>query len=61
VKRWLRDERSERRGRIATVYHLIPGASGEAYRKAITRASADAGLQVTVSGPWPAYAFADTW
>jgi hypothetical protein len=61
VKRWLRDERTERRGRIATVYHLIPRASGEAYRKAITRASADAGLHVTVSGPWPAYAFADTW
>jgi hypothetical protein len=61
VKRWLRDERVERHDRIATVYHLIPRASAEAYRTALTRASADAGLHITVSGPWPAYAFADTW
>ena len=61
VARWLRDERVDRRDRIATVYHLIPRASAEAYHRAIVRAAVRAGLRVIVSGPWPAYAFADTF
>jgi hypothetical protein len=55
----VRDERVEKRERVATVYHLVPRASAEAYRRAIDRAAAAARLQVIVSGPWPAYAFVD--
>jgi hypothetical protein len=61
VGRWLRDERIERRGRIVTVYHLIPRTSAEAYRRAAMRAAAAAGLRIIVTGPYPAYAFADNW
>ena len=61
VGRWLRDERIERSGPIVTVYHLIPRSSAEAYRRAATRAAAAAGLRIIVTGPYPAYAFADNW
>ena len=61
VAKWLRDERVERRGGLVTVYHLIPRASAEQYRRTLTRAAAAAGFRVVVSGPWPAYAFADTF
>ena len=60
VRRWVRDERVERRGAIASVYHLIPRTAADGYRRAIGRAAAGGGLRVVVSGPWPAYAFADT-
>jgi hypothetical protein len=61
VAKWLRDERVERHGGLITVYHLIPRASAEQYRRTLTRAAASAGFRVVVSGPWPAYAFADTF
>lgn len=61
VRRWLRDERVERRGPTASVYHLIPRAAAGPYQRAAIRAAAAAGLPVVVSGPWPAYAFAETW
>ena len=57
VRRWVRDERVERRGTVASVYHLIPRTSADAYRRAVGHASADAGLRVIVTGPWPPYAF----
>lgn len=58
VERWVRDERVEKRGSVATVYHLVPRASADAYRARAERAAAAAGLQVIVTGPWPPYAFA---
>ena len=57
VRRWVRDERVERRGTVASVYHLIPRTSADAYRRAVSHACQDAGLTVIVSGPWPPYAF----
>ncbi len=61
VRRWLRDERVERRGPTASVYHLIPRAAAGSYQRAAIRAAAAAGLPVVVTGPWPPYAFAETW
>jgi hypothetical protein len=61
VQRWVRDERVEKRARVTTVYHLVPRASADAYRRAIDRATAAIDLQVVVSGPAPAYAFAEGW
>jgi len=58
VARWVRDERVERRGGVSSVYHLIPRGSAEAYRRAVQTSAAAAGLRLTVSGPWPPYAFA---
>jgi hypothetical protein len=57
VARWIRDERIERRGRLATVYHLIPRGSAAAYRRALARAMRRHGVPVAVSGPWVPYAF----
>ena len=59
VRRWVRAERVEKRGSIATVYHLIPRASAAAYRRALARRAAEADVRVVISGPWPPYAFAD--
>jgi hypothetical protein len=61
VAGFIRDERVERRGGIATVHHLIPRASAERYRIALERAAALAGVRLTLSGPWAPYAFAETW
>ena len=57
VRRWVRAERVEKRGGVASVYHLIPRGSAGAYRIAARRAAAESGLRVVVSGPWPPYAF----
>ena len=57
VRRWVRDERVERRGTVASVYHLIPRTSAGAYRRAVEHTSAAAGVTVVVTGPWPPYAF----
>ena len=57
VKRWLRAERVEHRAGVSSVYHLIPRASADAYRRAVQAAADAAGLRVIVSGPWPPYAF----
>jgi hypothetical protein len=61
VRRWTREERIEKRGRIASVYHLVPKASTGPYKAALERAARDAGVRVIVSGPFPPYAFADVW
>jgi hypothetical protein len=57
VRRWVRDERVEKRGRLASVYHLVPRGAAPAYRRALEAAAAAAGLRIVVSGPWPPYAF----
>jgi len=53
-----RRERHERPPLLASVYHLVPRESVDAYRAAVASAAEDAGVHVTISGPWPAYAFA---
>ena len=60
--RWVRDERIERRDETATVYHLIPRSSADAYLKAIERvARGHTDVSVRVTGPYPPYAFAESW
>ena len=61
VRRWVRDERMEKRGNVASIYHLIPAGSVERYRAALDGAAREANVRVIVSGPWPPYAFSDTW
>jgi hypothetical protein len=57
--RWVKGERVETRGEIASVYHLIPRGAVGPYRAAAMRAGKDAGLPLRVLGPRPPYAFAD--
>jgi hypothetical protein len=57
VRRWVRDERVERHGRVASIYHLVPRGSVDAYRRGVMRAAEAGGLRVLVSGPFPPYAF----
>jgi gas vesicle protein GvpL/GvpF len=57
VRRWVRDERVEKHGRVASVYHLVPRGSVDVYRRGVMRAAEAAGLRVLVSGPFPPYAF----
>ena len=58
----VREERLESHRRpplIASAYHLVARGSLEAYRARLDAAAAREGdLHVTVSGPWPPYAFA---
>ena len=61
VKRLVKDERVEKRARVATVNHLIPRSSVGTYRSAVERAAERAGLRVMVTGPFPPYAFAENW
>jgi hypothetical protein len=61
AKRWLKEERIEKRAGVATVNHLIPRGSANAYRKAVERAAERAGVRLMVSGPHPPYAFAENW
>jgi hypothetical protein len=48
---------------LASVYHLVPRNRGARYRARVARGARQLSpLRVTVSGPWPPYAFgADTW
>jgi hypothetical protein len=47
-------------GRVTTAYHLIDRGEGDAYRARVERcAAAIADVAVLVTGPGPAYAFAD--
>src|SRR5688572_31862586 len=46
VRRWVRDERIEKRAQVTSVYHLVPRASADAYRRAVDRATMAAALQV---------------
>ena len=61
VQRWVRAERVEKRGDVATLYHLVPRRVADRYRGALEKAARDANVRLLVSGPWPAYAFADGW
>jgi hypothetical protein len=46
---------------VTTVYHLVPRGSVAAYRRSLSNAAVAAGVQIHVSGPWPAYAFSGSW
>ena len=59
VRRWIRDERVEKHGRVASIYHLVPRSSITRYTSAIERTAREAGVRIIVSGPWPPYAFGD--
>ena len=61
IRRFVKDERVERRSGVATVHHLIPRAMAERYRAAVTGAAAESGVRLIVSGPFAPYAFADNW
>jgi len=61
LRRWVRAERVETRGNVATMYHLVPRSGVQPYRRAIARAARQADVRLLVSGPWPAYAFAGSW
>jgi hypothetical protein len=58
VRRWVKSERVERHGGIASVYHLVPRGSVAAYRRAMTAAAHAAGVRMVVTGPFAPYAFA---
>ena len=59
LNRWIRGERVEKRGTVATIYHLVPRASAETYRRALEATARATGVRLLVSGPFPPYAFAD--
>jgi Gas vesicle synthesis protein GvpL/GvpF len=61
VRRWVKDERVERQAAVASVYHLVPRDLIPAYRRALQGAAAASGVRLVISGPWPPYAFADSW
>jgi Gas vesicle synthesis protein GvpL/GvpF len=61
IRRFVKDERVERRSGIATVHQLIPRAMAERYRAAVERAAAESDIRLAVSGPFAPYAFADNW
>jgi hypothetical protein len=61
IRRFMKDERVERRSGVATVHHLIPRAMAERYRAAVERAAAEGDVRLTVSGPFAPFAFADNW
>lgn len=61
LARFVRAERVERHPApplLASVYHLVDRGAGAAYAEAVQEAAQRLSVQVTVSGPWPAYAFA---
>lgn len=61
VRRFVKDERVEKRAGIVTVNHLIPRAAAPRYLAAVERAATANHLRLMVSGPVAPYAFADNW
>jgi hypothetical protein len=59
VRGWVRAERVVRSGQVASVYHLIPRGSVQAYARAARSAAEAAGVRVVLTGPFPAYAFGE--
>lgn len=61
TRAFVRAARAERRAvgaSFATVYHLVDRASLAEWRRAVKKTKLE-GVTITVSGPWPPYAFAD--
>ena len=61
IRSYVKDERVEKRGGVVTINHLVPRGSVERYRDIVERAADEHALPLVVTGPWPPYAFADTW
>jgi hypothetical protein len=61
ISRYVKDERVEKRAGVVTINHLVPRAAADRYRSAVERTAADRGVRLIVTGPWPPYAFADSW
>ena len=59
VRRWVKAERVQRHGSLATVYHLIPRRSVDRYRSVVEDAARAAGIRLRVLGPRSPYAFVD--
>jgi gas vesicle protein GvpL/GvpF len=59
ARRWIKAERVQQKGSLATVYHLVPRRSADRYRSAVERAARDAGIRLRVLGPRSPYAFVD--
>ena len=57
VSRWVRAEKIERRAGIASVHHLVPRGCVAAYARAMHRTAEAAGVRMTLTGPFPPYAF----
>jgi len=58
VDRWVKDERTQKRGTMVTIYHLIPRRAVARYRSAAEQAARDAALEMRIVGPRSPYAFA---
>jgi len=61
VRRFVKDERVEKRGDVVTVNHLVPRTAASWYLTAVERAAEEGAIRLSVSGPWAPYAFADNW
>ena len=61
IRRYIKDERVEKRGGVVTINHLVSRASAARYRDAVERAARDNDVRLIITGPFPPYAFADTW
>ena len=61
IQRYIKDERIDKREGVITINHLVPRAAAARYRDAVERAAGENKMRLIVSGPWPPYAFADTW
>ncbi|MBZ5513734.1 MAG: GvpL/GvpF family gas vesicle protein [Acidobacteriia bacterium] len=48
------------RGRLPSLYFLVPRASVEAFRKAVRQLGAKESRKLLLSGPWPPYNFVDS-
>jgi hypothetical protein len=57
TQRWIKAEVVDERQDVVSVYHLVPRAAAESYRRAVEAGAFNAELQVT--GPFPPFAFAD--
>jgi hypothetical protein len=61
IRHYVKEERVERRSGIVTINHLVSRATVDKYRSAVERAADDIDVRLMVTGPWPPYAFADSW
>jgi hypothetical protein len=58
ASRWVRAEKVEKRAGIASVHHLVPRGCVAAYARAMHRTAEAEGVRMTLTGPFPPYAFA---
>jgi len=61
IRRFVKDERVEKRGDVVTVNHLVPRTAVSRYLTAVEHAAEEGTVRLSVSGPWAPYAFADNW